>query len=80
MIRAMDVDPREALLVCAGDPRGDIAEGALWLAAEDCAEVDVPGALRVIETLAADLRRRLGGATKEINSDSHSRDGSSMNE
>src|ERR1019366_9695071 len=62
MIRAMDVDPREALLVCAGDPLGDIAEGALWLAAEDCAEVDVPGALRVIETLAADLRRRLGGA------------------
>jgi regulator of sirC expression with transglutaminase-like and TPR domain len=58
----MEVDPRQALLACAGDPRGDIAEGALWLAAEDCAEVDVDGALRVIDTLAADLGRWLGEA------------------
>jgi regulator of sirC expression with transglutaminase-like and TPR domain len=58
----MEVDPRQALLSCAGDPRGDIAEGALWLAAEDCVEVDVDGALRVIDTLADDLRERLEGA------------------
>ncbi|MDQ6848292.1 MAG: tetratricopeptide repeat protein [Candidatus Dormibacteraeota bacterium] len=58
----MEVDPRQALLACAGDPRADIAEGALWLAAEDCAEVDVDGALRAIDTLAADLGHRLNGA------------------
>ncbi len=58
----MDVDPRQALLACAENPRGDIAEAALWLAAEDCADVDVDGALQVIDDLAADLRERLGGA------------------
>jgi regulator of sirC expression with transglutaminase-like and TPR domain len=58
----MEVDPRDALLACAADPRADLAEGALWLAAEDCAEVDVAGALRVIDTLAADARARLRGA------------------
>jgi regulator of sirC expression with transglutaminase-like and TPR domain len=58
----MDVDPRQALLACAEDPRGDIAEAALWLAAEDCAEVDVDGALRAIDDLAADLTERLAGA------------------
>jgi regulator of sirC expression with transglutaminase-like and TPR domain len=55
----MDVDPREAMLACAADPRADIAEGALWLAAEDCADVDVAGALHTIDVLAADLRVRL---------------------
>jgi regulator of sirC expression with transglutaminase-like and TPR domain len=58
----MEVDPRQALLACAGDARGDIAEGALWLAAEDCSEVDVDGALRVIDRLADDLSQRLEGA------------------
>jgi regulator of sirC expression with transglutaminase-like and TPR domain len=58
----MDVNPRRALLACAEDPGGDIAEGALWLAAEDCAEVDVRGALRTIDDLADDLVRRLDGA------------------
>src|ERR1035437_728239 len=58
----MEVDPRRALLTCAGDPRGDIAEGALWLAAEDCAEVDVARALRTIDALARDLGDRLGSA------------------
>jgi regulator of sirC expression with transglutaminase-like and TPR domain len=57
----MEVDPREALLACAADPRADIAEGALWLAAEDCPEVDVEGALRVIDDLAAEMRVRLEG-------------------
>ena len=58
----MEVDPRQALLACAGDPHGDIAEGALWLAAEDCADVDVEAALNAIDTLAADLSERLDGA------------------
>jgi regulator of sirC expression with transglutaminase-like and TPR domain len=58
----MDVDPRQALLACAEDPRGDIAEAALWLAAEDCAEVDIDGALRHIDDLGADLSERLDGA------------------
>ncbi len=58
----MGVDPRDALLACAADPHADIAAGALWLAAEDCAEVDVEGALRVIDTLAADASERLAGA------------------
>ena len=58
----MAADPRQALLTCADDPRGDIAEGALWLAAEDCAEVDVDGSLRAINSLAADLSNRLDGA------------------
>lgn len=47
--------------MCAGSPRGDVAEGALWLAAEDCPEVDVQAALRTVEDLAAELRTRLGG-------------------
>jgi len=58
----MEVDPRRALLACASDPAADIAEAALWLAAEDCAEVDVEGSLRVIDTLASALRERLDGA------------------
>jgi regulator of sirC expression with transglutaminase-like and TPR domain len=58
----MEVDPRGALLACAADPCSDIAEGALWLAAEDCADVDVAGALGTIDTLAADASARLGGA------------------
>ena len=58
----MEPDPRRALLACAGNPRGDIAEGALWLAAEDCSEVDVPGALRVLDELAAGARTRLNGS------------------
>jgi regulator of sirC expression with transglutaminase-like and TPR domain len=58
----MEVDPRRALLACAEDPRADIAEGALWLAAEDCKEVDVDAALRTIDTLAGDLNERLAGA------------------
>jgi regulator of sirC expression with transglutaminase-like and TPR domain len=58
----MEVDPRRRMLACADQPSGDIAEGALWLAAEDCAQVDVAGALRVIDALAADLGRSLAGA------------------
>src|ERR1035437_7896904 len=56
----MEVDPRRALLTCAGDPRGDIAEGAQRLAAEDCAEGEVARDLRTIDALARDLGDRLG--------------------
>jgi regulator of sirC expression with transglutaminase-like and TPR domain len=56
------MDPRRALLACAGNPRGDIAEGALWLAAEDCSGVDVPGALSILDELAACIRMRLDGS------------------
>lgn len=58
----MGHDPRRALLACAGNPRGDIAEGALWLAAEDCPEVDVPNALHVIDELAGGVSERLNGS------------------
>ncbi len=58
----MDVDPRRALLTCAAAPGGDIAEAALWLAAEDCPDVDVNMALATVDALAADLGARLCGA------------------
>ena len=50
---------REALLACAaGD--GDVAEGALWLAAEDCPGVEPARWLERIDQLAAELRTRCG--------------------
>ena len=58
----MTPDPRRALLACANDPHSDLAEGALWLAAEDCSDVNVDAALRIVDDLAADLRSRLQGA------------------
>ena len=57
----MERDPRSALLACAADPRGDIAEGALWLAAEDCAAVDVRAALELLDSMAAEATARLRG-------------------
>ena len=58
----MEVDPRQGLLACADNPRGDIAEGALWLAAEDCDNVDVAAGLRAVDELAEEARTWLGGA------------------
>ncbi len=58
----MEVDPRGALLACAADPRADIAEAALWLAAEDCPEVDVQSALGRVDALAGELEACLEGA------------------
>jgi regulator of sirC expression with transglutaminase-like and TPR domain len=50
---------REALLACAaGD--GDIAEGALWIAAEDFPDVHPGPWLARIDELAAELRTRCG--------------------
>ena len=53
------------MLACACDPHGDIAEGALWLAAEDCAGVDVEASLRAVERLAAEVGARLRGERGE---------------
>ena len=49
------VDPRAALLACAARDESDVALGALWLAAEDCADVDVDSSLATIDELAAEL-------------------------
>ena len=57
----MEVDPRQALLDCAAATDGDIAEGALWLAAEDCDDVDVPAALGVLDRLSSEATARLDG-------------------
>jgi regulator of sirC expression with transglutaminase-like and TPR domain len=54
-------DPRAALLACASQPDGDVAAGALWLAAEDCEGVDVEARLGEIDELGDELRSRAGG-------------------
>jgi regulator of sirC expression with transglutaminase-like and TPR domain len=58
----MSTDPRLALLASVSDPGGDIAEGALWLAAEDCPEVQVDLSLQIIDRLGDELGESLGGA------------------
>ena len=55
------VDPRTALLACAARPDGDVAAGALWLAAEDCENVEVDRLLEELDELAGELRTRAGG-------------------
>lgn len=55
----MAIVPRQALLSCAGDPCGDIADGALWLAAEDCDDVDRDAALALLDGLGTELRQRM---------------------
>src|SRR5438105_11120526 len=50
---------REALLACA-DGNGDVAEGALWIAAEDFPELQPAPWLARIDELAAELRTRCG--------------------
>ncbi|TMC51173.1 MAG: tetratricopeptide repeat protein [Chloroflexi bacterium] len=54
-----DDDARAELLACAAR-NGDIAEGALWLATEDCHGVDRPRWLEVVDALAEELRTRSG--------------------
>jgi len=56
----MSDDPRSELLRAAADDEGDIAAGALWLAAEDCAGVKVREALGVLDEIGAELWTRLG--------------------
>ena len=57
----MSADPRQELLASAADPRGDIAEAALWLAAEDCDDVDVRSSLDRVDGLGSELDTRLDG-------------------
>src|SRR5690349_6978290 len=49
--------PRAALLACA-QADGDVAEGALWLAAEECGSIDIAGSLARLGERADELRAR----------------------
>lgn len=60
----MTPSPRAELLACA-ERDGDIAEGALWLAAEDCGDIDSSVWLRAIDELADELSTRCGGRVSE---------------
>jgi len=53
------LEPREAVLECAAND-GDIAEGALWLAADDCPGVEPERWLERLDDLASELRSRCG--------------------
>jgi regulator of sirC expression with transglutaminase-like and TPR domain len=53
------LEPREAVLECA-ERDGDIAEGALWLAADDCPGVEPERWLERLDELASELRTRCG--------------------
>src|SRR5580693_8231273 len=53
------LEPREAVLECAARD-GDIAEGALWLAADDCPGVEPERWLERLDDLASELRSRCG--------------------
>ncbi len=52
-------DPRSLLLAAADDPASDVAEAALWMAAEDLPAVDPDRWLCLLDDLARELR---GGA------------------
>ena len=52
------VDARAALLAEAADPGADIAGVALWIAVEDCEEVDRDACLAQLDELADELRSR----------------------
>src|SRR5580700_4540133 len=54
----MMVDPRAALLACVAREGSDVAEGALWLAAEDCGDVDLDASLAYLDELAAELQSK----------------------
>jgi regulator of sirC expression with transglutaminase-like and TPR domain len=56
----MSRDPRTALLSCAAAPDGDVAEAALWLAAEDNPGVDPAPWLALLDELGEELRARTG--------------------
>jgi regulator of sirC expression with transglutaminase-like and TPR domain len=62
MIRAMTADPRSALLALADAPDADVAEAALWLAAEDNPGLDPAPWLALLDELGEELRTRCGGA------------------
>jgi regulator of sirC expression with transglutaminase-like and TPR domain len=56
----MSRDPRTALLAAA-DADGDVAEAALWLAAEDHPGLDPTPWLSQLDELGEELRTRVGG-------------------
>jgi regulator of sirC expression with transglutaminase-like and TPR domain len=56
----MSRDPRTALLAAA-DADGDVAEAALWLAAEDNPGLDPAPWLALLDELGEELRTRVGG-------------------
>jgi regulator of sirC expression with transglutaminase-like and TPR domain len=56
----MSRDPRTALLACATAPDGDVAEAALWLAAEDNPGLDPDPWLIRLDELGEELRARSG--------------------
>ncbi len=56
----MTVDFRAGLLACAAAENADVASGALFMAAEDCAGVDIDGSISRLDALAAELRTRTG--------------------
>jgi regulator of sirC expression with transglutaminase-like and TPR domain len=51
------VEIRARLYEAAAQPDGDIAAGALWIAAEEYADLDVASYLRILDDLAATVRR-----------------------
>jgi regulator of sirC expression with transglutaminase-like and TPR domain len=53
-------DPRTAVLECAAAHDGDVAVGALWIAAEDCKGVDVAAGLAELDDIAGEVQTRLG--------------------
>src|ERR1700738_2479825 len=53
------LEPREAVLECAARD-GDIAEGALWLAAADCPGVEPERWLEALDEMGSALRSRCG--------------------
>jgi regulator of sirC expression with transglutaminase-like and TPR domain len=57
----MAADPRARLLECVAQPDPDVAEAALWLAAEDDPAVDPAPWLALLDDLAEEVRSRLGG-------------------
>jgi regulator of sirC expression with transglutaminase-like and TPR domain len=55
-------DPRARFAALAAQPEPDLAEAALWLAAEEYPSLDVPAYLARIGELAAEARPALAGA------------------
>jgi regulator of sirC expression with transglutaminase-like and TPR domain len=60
MYAAMAVTPARVALLAVAGADGDIAEGALWMAAEDCPGVEPAPWLERIDQLAGELRSRCG--------------------
>jgi regulator of sirC expression with transglutaminase-like and TPR domain len=56
----MSPDPRTALLACADSADGDVAEAALWLAAEDNPGLEPAPWLSLLDELGEELRTRCG--------------------